>query len=88
MSNTFNSAFDALCDTPAEATNFKLRAELMSKITDTVQSMQGTQKEIAKLCNITQPRLNDLLRGKINNFSLDALVSICTSLGIDVSFQF
>lgn len=84
----YQSAFDALCDTPAESTNLKLRAELLAHLQKTIAQMTGTQNEIAQLCGITQPRLNDLLTGKINKFSLDALVNITASLGKDVHFRF
>jgi predicted XRE-type DNA-binding protein len=40
-----------------------------------------TQKEAAKRCGVTQPRINDLLRGRISRFSLDALVNIASALG-------
>ena len=40
-----------------------------------------TQVEAARRCGVTQPRINDLLRGRVSRFSLDALVNICTALG-------
>ena len=82
------SAFDALCDTPTQSANLKLRAELMHHITDIIKQTSGTQSDIAKLCGITQPRLNDLLQGKISKFSLDALVNINVNLSVEVSLDF
>lgn len=84
----YTSAFDAICDTPMQSANLKMRAELMHHITETIKDMQGTQREIAKLCGITQPRLNDLLQGKISKFSLDALVNINANLGVEMSLVF
>ncbi len=84
----YTSAFDALCDTPTQSANLKLRAELMHHITDIIKQTSGTQSEIAKLCGITQPRLNDLLQGKISKFSLDALVNINANLGVEISLDF
>ena len=78
---TFASVFDALCDTPAEAANMRLRADLMMHIADTVRENGWTQKQAAEHCGLTQPRINDLLRGRIGNFSLDALVNIAARLG-------
>ena len=78
---TFASVFDALCDTPAEAANMRLRADLMMHIADTVRENGWTQKQAAMLCGLTQPRINDLLNGKIDKFSLDALVNINAELG-------
>lgn len=85
---TYQSAFDAICDTPAEAANMKLRAELMQHITQIIRANHYTQAQAAKHCGITQPRMNDLLNGKIDKFSLDALVNINAQLGQNVSLQF
>ena len=85
---TFSSAFDALCDTPIEAANMKLRAELMLHISQLIQENGWTQKQAAEHCGLTQPRINDLLTGKINKFSLDALVNIHAQLGQNVAVQF
>lgn len=54
----------------------RLRSELMAKITGRVREWYITQKEAANRLGITQPRLNDLLNGRINKFSLDALVNL------------
>ena len=85
---TFSSAFDALCDTPIEAANMRLRADLMLHISQLIQENGWTQKQAAEHCGLTQPRINDLLTGKINKFSLDALVNIHTQLGQNVALQF
>jgi len=85
---TFSSAFDALCDTPIEAANMKLRADLMLHISQLIQEIGWTQKQAAEHCGLTQPRINDLLTGKINKFSLDALVNIHAQLGQNVALQF
>lgn len=87
----YTSVFDALSDTPVESANLKIRAELMHYITNMIKDMppmSGTQSDIAKHCGITQPRLNDLLQGKISKFSLDALVNINANLGVDISLDF
>lgn len=85
---TYNSVFDALSDTPSQSANLKLKAELMEHIQAHIANMDGTQAQIAKQCGITQPRLNDLMTGKISKFSLDALVNINASLGIEVGLVF
>ncbi|MBE9579836.1 MULTISPECIES: helix-turn-helix domain-containing protein [Moraxella] len=84
----FHSVFDALADTPAQSANLKLRAELLAHIQDTLADMDGTQAELACVCGLTQPRLNDLLQGKISKFSLDALVNINANLGMEVGLVF
>lgn len=81
----YTSVFDAISDTPVQSANLKMRAELMRHLTDMIKHMSGTQSEIAKHCGITQPRLNDLLQGKISKFSLDAIVNINANLGVEIS---
>lgn len=83
--NTYASVWDALADNPEEAANLKMRADLMRKIAEIVTTGGWTQVEAARRCGVTQPRVNDLLRGKISRFSLDALVNIATTLGWKVS---
>lgn len=60
----------------------------MHHITDIIKQTSGTQSDIAKLCGITQPRLNDLLQGKISKFSLNALVNINANLGVEICLDF
>ncbi len=72
---------------PAEAENLKLRAELMMRIEDFYRKSRMTQGEAAKRLGVTQPRLNDLLRGKIDKFSLDALVNMLGHAGMRVELK-
>jgi len=84
MNNTddsYNSVWDALADTPEQAANLRARAELMQKIAAIVKESGWTQAEAATHCGVTQPRINDLLRGRVSRFSLDALVNLATALG-------
>ncbi|MEZ5576602.1 MAG: XRE family transcriptional regulator [Candidatus Competibacteraceae bacterium] len=81
---TFANVWDALADTPQEAANLKVRSELMSQIAAFVRERGWTQVEAARRCGVTQPRLNDLLRGRLSRFSLDALVNIAAALGCRV----
>jgi predicted XRE-type DNA-binding protein len=73
--------WDAISDSPAEAANLTLRSELMMAIGAVIKKSGWTQSQAAERCGITQPRVNDLLRGRISRFSLDALVNIAASLG-------
>lgn len=79
--------WDAIADTPAEAANLRLRAELMQRIAAIVKDRGWIQTEAAAHCGITQPRMNDLLRGRVSRFSLDALVNIATALGQRVHLE-
>jgi predicted XRE-type DNA-binding protein len=77
----FASVWDAIADTPEEAANLSLRSELMNEIEANIKQNGWTQAVAAKRCGVTQPRINDLLRGRIARFSLDALVNIASALG-------
>jgi len=83
----FASVWDALEDSPAEAANMRLRSELMIAIQDTVVGWVLTQAEAARRLDVTQPRLNDLLRGRIGKFSLDALILLAERAGLSVRVQ-
>jgi predicted XRE-type DNA-binding protein len=83
----FANVWDALADSPAEAANLELRSNLMIKIEKIVKENGWTQSEAAKRCGVTQPRINDLLRGRISRFSLDALVNIASALGRKVTVR-
>jgi predicted XRE-type DNA-binding protein len=78
---TYDSVWDALADTPEQAANLRARAELMQQIAAIVKKRGWTQAEAARHCGVTQPRINDLLRGRVSRFSLDALVNIATAIG-------
>ncbi len=77
----FANVWDAIADTPEEAANLTLRSELMDEIETILKENGWTQKEAAKRCGVTQPRINDLMRGRIARFSIDALVNIASALG-------
>lgn len=81
----FTSVWDALSDTTAEAENMKMRSALMMSIRAYINSLNLTQAEAAKVCQVTQPRMNDLLNGKISKFSLDALINIAAATGLRVN---
>ena len=83
----YASVWDAIADTPAEAVNLRVRSDLMDKITAVIQENGWTQTDAAKHCGVTQPRINDLLRGRISRFSLDALVNIAAALGKQVHIE-
>jgi predicted XRE-type DNA-binding protein len=86
-SKNFDNVWDALADTPGEAANLQAKTELMHQIVARIKATNLTQAEAARHCGITQPRLNDLLRGRISRFSLDALVNIAASIGYKVHIE-
>lgn len=87
MSNVFECVWDAIEDTPGRAAKMRVRSALMMKISDVVTSWGLPQTAAAKRLGITQPRLNELLRGKIQRFSLDALVEIAESAHLHVELS-
>lgn len=79
--------FEAIADTPAEAANLKARAELLSALTSRVDSWSVTQEVAASRLGITRPRLNDMMRGKLGKFSLDALVNLRAAAGLSLEMK-
>lgn len=83
----FASVWDAIEDTPAEAENMRLRSELLLALKSRISQSGMTQAQAAKLFGVTQPRVSDLMRGKINLFGLDALVNMATVAGLHVELR-
>ena len=83
----FASVWDALEDTAAEAANMRARSKLMIAVRSKIESWKVSQTEAAKRLGLTQPRLNDLLRGRIDKFSLDALINMAGPAGLAVRLQ-
>jgi predicted XRE-type DNA-binding protein len=88
MSNEkFASVWDAIEDTPEEAENMKLRSALMMALKMHLARTGLSQAQAAKLFGVTQPRISDLMRGKINLFGLDALVNMAAVAGLHVEMR-
>jgi predicted XRE-type DNA-binding protein len=85
--HSFENVWDALEGSPAEAANMSMRSTLVIAIEQEVRSWKVTQGEAAKRLGITQPRLNDLLRGKLTNFSLDTLVNIADAAALRIRLE-
>lgn len=84
---TFTDVFDALASSPAEAANMKARADLLAALVEQVKSWGVSQQAAAERLSITRPRLNDLLRGKLGKFSLDALVNLTASASLTLEIK-
>jgi predicted XRE-type DNA-binding protein len=76
------SVWDAIEATPAEAENMRIRSALMAELAAYIDRSGLTQGEIARRFGVTQPRISDLTRGKIDLFSIDALVNMLTAAGL------
>ncbi len=72
---------------PDEAVNLKIRAGLMMKIRSRIKEDGLTQAQAADVLGVTQPRVSDLVRGKIDLFSIDMLVNMATAAGLKVSMD-
>jgi len=84
---TFANVWDALSDSPEEAATMKIRSDVMIAIHDTIRAWDITQAQAASRLGVTQPRLNDLLQGKINKFSLDTLLTLAGRAGLKVKIN-
>lgn len=78
----FDSVWDAIEDTPAQAENMRLRSSLMMLLKQHIAQEGLNQKEAARLFGVTQPRVSDLMRGKIELFGLDSLVNMLAAAGL------
>ena len=83
----FSSVWDAIEDTPAEAENMKLRSALMMALEGHIKAQGWTQAETARRLHVTQPRVSDLMRGKIDLFGIDTLVNMLTAAGLHVEIH-
>lgn len=83
----FESVWDAIAETTAEAENLKARSKLMMEIERHIKEKSWTQAEAGKHLGITQPRVSDLVRGKVNLFSLDSLINMLANAGLKVEIQ-
>jgi predicted XRE-type DNA-binding protein len=86
-SQRYTSVWDAIEDTPQDAANMKARSEFMLAIRDVVDGWNLTQSEAAARIGVTQPRMNDLLRGRIDKFSFDALLNLAHAAGLTVAWS-
>ncbi len=83
----YEDVWDALEDTSEAAADMRLRSDLMIRVQQEVATWGMTQTAAAGRLGITQPRLNDLLRGKVGKFSLGALVDLATRAGLQVRVE-
>ena len=79
--------WDAIEDAPAQAENMKLRSLLIVALKDHILRTGLSQSEAAKLLGVTQPRVSDLMRGKIELFGLDTLVNMIGAAGLHVEMR-
>lgn len=72
---------------PAEAARKLIRSQLMILVSQRITELGLTQKQAARVMNVTQPRVSDLVRGRIRLFSIDALIEMAEYLGVSVTLK-
>ena len=81
VTKSSGNVFEDLGFDPAEAENLKLRAQLMRELETLIHKKRLTQSEAAELLGVHQSRVSDLVRGKIDRFSIDMLVKLLAKTG-------
>jgi predicted XRE-type DNA-binding protein len=81
------SVWDAIGESPEAAENLKIRAALMQELSAYIERSAMTQAEAARRFGVTQPRISDLTRGKIDLFSIDTLVNMLTAAGLHLDLR-
>lgn len=87
MGQEFPSVWDAIEDTPDVAENMRLRSDLAIQINQHIKRQGWRQKEAAERLGVTQPRISDLNRGRIDLFGLDSLVTMASAAGLHVQIE-
>lgn len=80
----YASVWEAIEDTPAQAENMRVRSALMTALAEHIGREGWTQSQAADRLGVTQPRVSDLVRGKIDLFGLDSLVNMVAAAGLHV----
>ena len=87
MTRSSGNVFKDLGFPDEEAENLKVRSALMGHVRRLIEKRGLTQARAAKLMGVTQPRVSDLVRGKIDLFSIDALIAMLSQLGAKVRVE-
>lgn len=83
----FSSVSDLLEKTPEERKDYELRCELLTELRNYIEKSDMTQSDVAKALGVAQPRVSDLVRGKISKFSLGTLLEFMMTLGFHVRIK-
>ena len=82
-----HDVFTDLGFAPADAENLRIRSAMMRALVAFIRKEKLTQAQAAKLLGVTQPRVSDLMRGKIQLFSIDNLVVLLAAAGLRVDLK-
>jgi predicted XRE-type DNA-binding protein len=86
MRRSTGNVFRDLGYGPEAAEHLRVRSVLMATLAGLIQDRELTQAEAARLLRVSQPRVSDLVRGKIDLFSIDTLVDMLARAGMKVEF--
>ena len=87
MNERFENIWDAIEETPAQAVSMKLRSSLMLALKDHIVQSGMSQSKAAKFFGVTQPRISDLMRGRIDLFAIDSLVNMLAAAGMRIEMN-
>jgi predicted XRE-type DNA-binding protein len=82
-----NNVFRDLGFSAAEAENLRIRSAMMTALIAQLEKKRLTQAQAAKLLGVSQPRISDLTRGKIQLFSIDTLVNMLAAAGLKIDLR-
>lgn len=84
---TSQNVFRDLGFAPEEAENLRIQAALMVELTEHIRRLKLTQKDTAVALGVTQPRISDLMRGRIDAFSIDMLIAMLSRAGVKTTIR-
>ena len=87
QSQNFTSVWEDIEDTPEEAENMKIRSSLMMNLQNHITKNKMTQAQAGALFRVTQPRVSDLMRSRINLFAIDSLIDMASAAGFRVEVK-
>ena len=87
VTRTGSNIFEEIGFGPDEAENLRIRSQLMITIRQIIEEQALKQKDAAELFGTTQPRISDLVRGKIEQFTIDSLVNMLSQAGVPLELR-
>lgn len=83
----YDDVWEAVGIKPDKAKSLDIRSDLMIELTDFIEDQGFTQKKAAAFFGVSQPRISNLVHGRLSLFTIDFLVELCVKAGIDVNFS-
>lgn len=87
MSKRYASVWDALIDDPGERESYKIKSKLMMSIEQHIKDKELTQDKAAELMGVSQPKISNIVNGKIDKITIDMLVKMLVKVGVQISFH-